>query len=378
METALEEVAIFLGKINVRSMREVPYEVQRLLLFSLKLYKLDVSDDVLEDWFWRSTFAEEHQSKPESYVTRLVRSMRSGDPQPALEVRKPIDAGLLATRSRRAGSAVAIGFELLLRRLGARSLLSGEEVSVHEGMHGLLYSRSELAEVASDGLALPSGGPLSNIVLLSEADAIEWRYLRKTHSVGELFALCQSRTESAAEIWSSQGLGDVEGRSAAEVLTSRSAQLLAEFLPPGASQRSGGSNSSQHWLEIQRAVQRFIGFDPMRERVDERLTDLRIAMIALVDDLPEWNGLDRWLEAERLLGAGLGRQVIEQAQPSDSTDRRLEILGPYQLWAHALTNNLRFLRSRGYDPHLLADLAQNAERAQRGVYESNGWIAPQG
>lgn len=381
MEGALEEVALFLGRLNVRGMREVPYEVQRLLLFSLKLYKLDVSDDVLEDWFWRSTFAEEHQSKPESYVTRLVRAMRDGDPQPALEVRKPIDPDLLAIRSRRAGSAVATGFDLLLRRLGARSLLSGEEVSGHEGLHGFLFSRTELVDAGADGLRIPTGGPLANLVLLSESDAIEWRYLRKGHSLLELFELCESRTGRATEIWSSQGISDLEAGSTGAIIIGRSTALLAQVLSPEVLQRGGsptsGNERTTHWLQAQKAVQRFVGFDPAREPVGERLSDLRIAMIALVDELDDWVGLDDWLEAERTLGAVLGRQVMEQSQQSDSLDRRLEILGPYQLWAQALSSNLRFLRSRGYDPVALSKLHQNAISLRQSIQGANGWSSPE-
>jgi hypothetical protein len=47
------------------------------------------------------------------------------------------------------------------------------------------------------------------------------------------------------------------------------------------------------WSATQEAVQRLIGFDPSAEPIKDRLADLRIAMIALVDDLPEWTELDR-------------------------------------------------------------------------------------
>jgi hypothetical protein len=379
MEGALERVALFLGRLNTRGMREVPYEVQRLLLFSFKLYNVDVSDDVLEDWFWLSTFAEEHQSKPESYVTRLVRALRDGDVRPALEVRKPVDPNLLAVRSRRAGSAVAVGFDLLLRRMGARSLLSGEAIEVDEGPHGLLFTRNELAHAANDGLRLPSGGPVANLVLLSQRDAIEWRYLRKNHSVIDLFEMCQSRTGRAVEVWASQGLTGVKDKSTAEILRGRSLDLLGQVIPANRLQPDGVADSlrdTSRWSQIQRAVQRFIGFDPSQEPVGDRLVDLRIAMSALVDELSEWAGLGDWLESERILGATLGQQVLEQSRPSDSTDRKLEILGPYQLWAQALSANLRVLRRRGYDPEAISELQSNADVQQQAIQESNGWSSP--
>lgn len=230
MEIALEDVAVFLERMNVHGMREVPYEVQRLLLFSFKFYKLAVSDDDLEQWFWRSTFAEEHQSKPESYVTRLVRSMREGSPEPALEVRKPIDPDLLAIRSRRAGSAVATGFDLLLRRMGARSLLSGEKIAVREGLHGLLFSRTELGDAARDGLRLPSGGVLANMVLLSPGDAAKWRELRRRGSLEDLYWHCQENTGEASRIWSSQALRQPLEGSTADALRARSAALLSQVV----------------------------------------------------------------------------------------------------------------------------------------------------
>ena len=56
------------------------------------------------------------------------------------------------------------------------------------------------------------------------------------------------------------------------------------------------------WFAVQEAVQRLIGFDPTAEPVGERLANLRITSIALVDQLDGWDGIDSWLEAERTLG----------------------------------------------------------------------------
>lgn len=224
MQSALDSVADFLVRLQIRGMREVPYDVQRLLLFSLKLYQLPVSDDQLEDWFWRSTFAEEHQSKPESYVTRLVREMRAGNHAAALEVRKPIEPDLFVTRTRRAGSAVATGFDLLLRNTGARSLLSGEALAEADALHGLLFSRTELVGLASE--APSRAGLLANIVLLSPTDANEWKALRRSGSLQELFAVCEERTGDAHEIWGSQGLEESLDVAPASLLRNRSFALL--------------------------------------------------------------------------------------------------------------------------------------------------------
>lgn|SRR5690606_15704264 len=75
----------------------------------------------------------------------------------------------------------------------------------------------------------------------------------------------------------------------------RSKEALAE---------SRRAAADAHWSALQEAVQRLIGFDPSAEPIRDRLTNLRIAMLALVDELgDEWEGLDVWLDAERALGA---------------------------------------------------------------------------
>lgn len=43
-------------------------------------------------------------------------------------------------------------------------------------------------------------------------------------------------------------------------------------------------------------------------------------MIALADEYTDWGGLDKWLEAERALGATLGRQVKDAAKPGYSVE----------------------------------------------------------
>jgi hypothetical protein len=225
MREALDRMAGFLEHLQIKGMHEVPYEVQRLLLFGLLHYRVEVTDAALEDWFWRSTFAEEHQSKPESYVSRLVREMRSGDGEPALEVRKPIEADLLARRVRRGRTAVATGFDLLLRRSGARSLLSGEPVPTGEGLHGLVFSRDEL------GGTVDSPQVLANLVLLAPDDADAWKGLRRASSLSDLYSECEARTGRAEEIWDTQGLILQLDARPDDLLAERSRALLARVVP---------------------------------------------------------------------------------------------------------------------------------------------------
>lgn len=130
------------------------------------------------------------------------------------------------------------------------------------------------------------------------------------------------------------------------------------------------------WSAVQEAIQRLIGFDPTAEPIGDRLANLRISMIALVDELDGWTGLDAWLEAERVLGATLGRQVMDAAKPGDSIDQRLANLDPLMRWAKVLSDNLRLFRSKGYDAEVVAKLRANAQGLVKSIHEKHGWELP--
>ncbi len=147
----------------------------------------------------------------------------------------------------------------------------------------------------------------------------------------------------------------------------RSSEALAE---------SRKAATAALWSGIQEAVQRLIGFDPASEPIGERLVNLRIAMIALVDELDDWAGLDQWLEAERALGVTLGRQVMEQFKPGDSADQRLKVLDPFQQWAQLLGSNIRRFRSEGYDADAAAKLRDHAADQLSRVCQAHGWPLP--
>lgn len=127
---------------------------------------------------------------------------------------------------------------------------------------------------------------------------------------------------------------------------------------------------------MQEAVQRLVGFHPTVEPVGKRLANLRITSIACVDQLDGWNGIDSWLDAERTLGATIGRQVMEAARPGDTVERRLENLDPLMTWAHVLSSNLRHFRSVGHDAVALAKLKANAEGQVVTIHERHGWDLP--
>lgn len=130
------------------------------------------------------------------------------------------------------------------------------------------------------------------------------------------------------------------------------------------------------WSAVQEAVQRLIGFDPTSEPVDDRLANLRISMIALVDELDDWSGLDAWLQAEHYLGAIIGRQVMDVAQPGDTVDQRLSKLDPLMRWAIVLSGNLRLFRAKGHDAEVAAKLRAAAERLTKDIHEKHGWELP--
>lgn len=90
----------------------------------------------------------------------------------------------------------------------------------------------------------------------------------------------------------------------------------------------------------------------------------------------EWEGLDAWLESERVLGATLGRQVMDAAQPGDTVERRLKVLDPLMSWAHAFSQNLRLFRNSGYDRQTLSKLQMHAADLTRSISERHGWESP--
>ena len=180
-------------------------------------------------------------------------------------------------------------------------------------------------------------------------------YHRATIPLVELFAIILS------------GLSLVVATVGTVLSNRRSAEALEE---------SRKAAASAIWSGVQQAVQRFIGFDPTMEPIGDRLSDFRIATIALIDELDGWEGLDGWLESERALGALLGRQVMESAKPGASVDERLANLDPFMLWAQVLSKNLRYFRAVGFDPAAAVKLRQRAESQMEALYARHGWERP--
>jgi hypothetical protein len=152
--------------------------------------------------------------------------------------------------------------------------------------------------------------------------------------------------------------------------------VLANRRSKEALQESRKAVTTALWSALQEAVQRLVGFDPSIEPVGERLANLRIAGIELADEYADWEGLDTWLEAERVLGATLARQVMDAAKPGDSVDQRLNSLDPFISWAQALSQNLRLFRRTGHDKVALSKLQENATNLTRNIHERHGWELP--
>jgi hypothetical protein len=130
------------------------------------------------------------------------------------------------------------------------------------------------------------------------------------------------------------------------------------------------------WSALQDAIQRLVGFDPTLEPVGERLANLRIAAIALADEHTDWEGLDTWLDAERALGASIALEVMETAQPSDSVDQRVKKLELMMTWTQGFSQNVRFLRKKGYDRQALSKLRTHASELANEIHKRNGWELP--
>jgi len=135
------------------------------------------------------------------------------------------------------------------------------------------------------------------------------------------------------------------------------------------------AEASAVWSPVQDAVQRLIGFDPSREPVGERLANLRIAGIALADDLG-WEGLDPWLKAERALGSAYAQQAMNDSSPNDTPDRRLDVTQPYWTWADVLGHNLRRFRKEGYKVDEMDSLRSHALGEVKRIHAKHGWPLP--
>ncbi|GAA2736395.1 hypothetical protein GCM10009867_20990 [Pedococcus aerophilus] len=231
MEAVLDLVADYLRRLGAARFRDVPYEIQRLFIFAMLLHHPATDLSRIDDWFWRTTFSEEHQGKPESYTNRLLALVRDGDIDSAFEVRKPVDPDVFALRARRSGSAVTVGFDLLLRRRQAHSLISGKAIDFGGWVHGALFSQEELRADGDKSSTVVTR--LANLVVLDTVEALQWREMRQASSLDALRAELAAKDLGIEEAWNTQGLGDGVDVSLVPmaVLRGRSRELLESVIP---------------------------------------------------------------------------------------------------------------------------------------------------
>lgn len=237
MRCALGRMASLLGKMGIRSLSDIPYEAQRVILFSLMYFESPINRRSIESWIWASTFAEEHQSKPESYFNRLVKNIRDQNIEQAMRVDKRVDDHLFAVRPRRANAAVTAGFDLLLRRRGARSLISGKPVDPAIDVYLPIFTKEQIERGHSGVKVSPL--ILANLILVGVDEVEEWRKLNEAGGVNNAFVTAYKNMDDAASAWRTQGittemLGALDldsgfpGMGASEFLRCRSELLLRE------------------------------------------------------------------------------------------------------------------------------------------------------
>jgi len=153
--------------------------------------------------------------------------------------------------------------------------------------------------------------------------------------------------------------------------------LASERLAVEARDEARAARTDALWSALVESIHGVVSLDPTTERVKDQWQRLRVTAVALVDGLPDWDGLDRWLSAEHALGAAIGRQVMEQSKPDDTADQRIAILKPSIDWAMALMNNVRLFRAQGHDAAAMQSLTDNAHDVARRLYARNGWDLPE-
>ena len=88
------------------------------------------------------------------------------------------------------------------------------------------------------------------------------------------------------------------------------------------------------------------------------------------------SAVNRTEKRKRMVARDKAKRAELKARLMDKTvpvEERFEVLRPYHEWATALGNNLRALRSSGYDPSAISRLRDQAASAYGRVNEENGW-----
>lgn len=116
--------------------------------------------------------------------------------------------------------------------------------------------------------------------------------------------------------------------------------------------------------------------DPTHRDAPDLFQTLGVRLIALIDALPHWDGLDTWLSAELLHGAALRRQIGETLAGNPTQEAGLKVMAIYADWVQGLSNNLRHMRNTGFDRGTLADLEREAAKGAKALRDQYGWPEP--
>lgn len=171
-------------------------------------------------------------------------------------------------------------------------------------------------------------------------------------------------------------LGSVAATVVGIVLVNRRARV-AERISLEARDETRALRVDSLWSAHIESVHAMLTLDPASSPVKAELQRLRVTATELIDGLPDWDGLGRWLGAEHAVCSAHMREAMDHSKPNDTVDERVALLRPGQDWTMAYIINLRRFRSTGKDPEALRSLADHAQAAVSAIYARNGWDDPE-
>jgi len=221
-QVALQRSIDFLmSNYRIYSYDFVPYEGQLLALsrfFDHCQVPTPYQLSALRRWFWSVSFNEGLRGKPDHYVTRIlhrVDRLAAGDLD-ALKERFLTTATDFLERRFIRGKALSSAIAAMFAVRGARSFLTGEVIPPSDYMTEFVVKNFQALlsteELQKAGRTSSSNKILSNIILMSSADASERRASNTKDFVSTMVASFETKTY---DIFESQFI-TVAGRQALE------------------------------------------------------------------------------------------------------------------------------------------------------------------
>lgn len=143
-----------------------------------------------------------------------------------------------------------------------------------------------------------------------------------------------------------------------------------------AEKTSEASAERELWSRLIFAVQPAIGANVHHTDMHAMMVDIRTAMMELVDGLDhhEYSDLDRWMQAEHQLMAGLFEETSRGiAGRNPSVEEMVEAHARPAKWAAALISNLRYARTLGSSQdtdHKFTEVADQTEKTIKDLLPS--------